>query len=199
MPSLDAVYPCLAREIIDDYGITSGIAIDVGTGPGHLGIEVARRTDLRVHLLDINPEAVRQAAQNAREAGVADRTVPVVMNVEEMGFPDNFADLVISRGSLWFWDNQSRGLREIQRVLKPGGVARVGGGLSRYLPDETREALVEERKNRMDDPAFARTRSESHCRRIAEEAGLKNYSLRFEDFTGRWIEIRKPATHTPAG
>ena len=32
-------------------------------------------------------------------------------------------DLVVSRGSIYFWEDQGRGLLEILRVLRPGGLA----------------------------------------------------------------------------
>ena len=62
-------------------------------------------------------------------------------DVHALPFRDNSFDLVISRGSIFFWRDQSTALREIVRVLKPGGYAFIGGGYGRLLPKEEWEKI----------------------------------------------------------
>jgi ubiquinone/menaquinone biosynthesis C-methylase UbiE len=109
-----------------------------------------------------------------------------------MEVEDNVADFVMSRGSLWFWDDQPQGLREIQRILKPGGVAVVGGGLGRYMPDTMRKRILGKiRKRLKKDNQTRPTLKELSV--PAAEAGLSNFRV-FDDGEGkggRWIEIKK--------
>ena len=46
-----------------------------------------------------------------------------------MDFPDEFADLIVSRGSYIFWEDLEKALLEIYRILAPGGKTYIGGGL----------------------------------------------------------------------
>jgi SAM-dependent methyltransferase len=123
------VYPYLAGQIIDKFGLYSGTCIDVGSGPGNLAIEIARITEMKVYSLDIQPEMSRLARNNIRQAGLSERITAVTADVCQMPFPQDWADLVVSRGSIFFWENQTAGCCEIFRVLKPGGVAYCGGGM----------------------------------------------------------------------
>jgi len=54
------VYPVLARQIVDDYGITTGICLDIGTGPGYLGLEIAKITKVIVYLADIDEKVLEE-------------------------------------------------------------------------------------------------------------------------------------------
>ena len=39
------IYPYLAEQMVEKYGITSGMCVDVGSGPGSLAIALARVTE----------------------------------------------------------------------------------------------------------------------------------------------------------
>jgi ubiquinone/menaquinone biosynthesis C-methylase UbiE len=53
----------------------------------------------------------------------------VKSDVHATPFPDNSFDLIVSRGSVFFWNDLPGALREISRILKPGGIIFCGGGL----------------------------------------------------------------------
>jgi len=54
-----------------------------------------------------------------------------------------FADLVVSRNSLFEWPDKMAGLREAYRILKHGGVAYMGGGFPRLMDPAALRPLVE--------------------------------------------------------
>ena len=137
------VYQSLAQQIIDDYGIVEGRCLDVGTGRGMMGLELGKRSSLQLYLLDVDGTVLSQAEKNCRLQMLADRTVVIKAAVEELPFIDNYFDLVVSRGSVFFWDDISLGLKEIFRVLKSAGVAFVGGGTSRYMTENEREEFFQ--------------------------------------------------------
>ena len=146
---------------------------------------------MKVYLVDIDPDAVKKSKKNAKKAGVNEQTVSRQMNVENIKFQDCFAHLIVSRGSFWFWDNKAKGLKEIYRVLKPGGIALIGGGLGRNLPEKYRKPLVEKRMNRKDDENWVKVRSKEFMKKKINEAGIDSYNLIYENDVCRWAEIRK--------
>jgi len=100
-------------------------------------------------MLDPNREAMTEGLDAAREKGIEDRLFAVVGVAEAMPFPDNSVDLVVSRGSIFFWDDPAQGLKEVHRVLRPGGKAYIGGGAGGGYPDWATEKLIQGRKDKM--------------------------------------------------
>jgi ubiquinone/menaquinone biosynthesis C-methylase UbiE len=194
---LAPVYPALARQILLDYRITFGRCLDVGGGGGYLAIELAQRSGLHVTVLDIDAEAIEIATRNIKEAVLEDRIDTVVADAAKMPLPDSSFELVISRGSFFFWDDKVGGLREVYRVLKPGGIGFVGGGFSRLLPREERAKIV--KSLCAQNPNWGKQQmSRLAAAKLLDKAGITNYSL-LRDAPpelpcpcGLWLEIHKP-------
>jgi ubiquinone/menaquinone biosynthesis C-methylase UbiE len=121
-------YPLIARQITDKYGITQGTCIDIGSGPASLAIALAEITELKIYALDISPEMQRIADTNIAEKKLESRILTMVADVHNIPFNDNSIDLVVSRGSIFFWEDRPAAFEEIYRILRPGGVAYCGGG-----------------------------------------------------------------------
>jgi SAM-dependent methyltransferase len=103
-----------------------GRVLEVGSGPGRLAAKLAELApEVRVIGIDITPEMVERANALAARSGVADRVAFQVGDVAALPFPDASFDVVASTLSLHHWRDPARGLAEIDRVLRPGGVALV--------------------------------------------------------------------------
>jgi len=188
------VYPALARQVVEDYGITEGTCVEVGGGAAMLSIELARITDLTVYDLDIDPWALRLGDALVDEAGLTGRVRTVEGDAQAMPFRDEFADLVVSRGSIFFWADQLAGILECHRILKPGGVAFVGGGFPRTLNPAIREPLVEAARERFlgdSPPPNGWRRIDEDLIERAREAGVVRIRLVEDPLIGWWVEIRK--------
>jgi ubiquinone/menaquinone biosynthesis C-methylase UbiE len=194
---LKPVYAALARQFVADFGIKDGICVDVGGGSGSLSLALAKTTDLTCYVVDLDPAAVRLCGIEADEAKLTGRVRALEGDAQNLPLRDNFANLVVSRGSIFFWQDQLQGLKEAYRILKPGGVAFVGCGVSRLLDAATRNPILAWRKetvtkgghksgwHKIDPDLVERCKS----------AGNKNVRMVHEpdsgDDYGYWIEIHK--------
>lgn len=133
---LSPVYGPLAEQLVKELGPGSrvGIGIDIGSGPGTLIIELCKRTKWHWINADINPHFFPYFLQQAEKHGFDGRVSAIVANAMALPFRDNYADVIVSRGSFWLWDDKLKAFGEIRRVLKPGGVAYIGRGFSENLP-----------------------------------------------------------------
>ena len=140
-------YPLTAARMLAECGgIRDGICIDVGCGPGHLDVELARRSNFKIVGLDIDPDMKPLFEKRAREAGLDDRLTFVVGDAQNMPFPDDHADVIVSRGTLIFIPDIAKCLREAERVLKPTGVAFLGG---RYVYTPQKHKISSEKLKRI--------------------------------------------------
>jgi len=104
-------------------GITGGDVLEVGPGPGYLGLEWMKSSkDSHLTGVEISPAMIRIAQKNAREYGFGDDKVCYVQgNAMKIPFSDRTFDAVFSNGSLHEWEMPERVFGEIYRVLKDGG------------------------------------------------------------------------------
>jgi len=112
----------METKAIIQSGITEGTALEVGPGPGYLGLEWLKHTNrTRLTGLDISSDMISVARRNAGEYGFTERTEFVESSGAIMPFDDNQFEASFSSGSLHEWAEVSKTLDEIWRVLKPGG------------------------------------------------------------------------------
>jgi ubiquinone/menaquinone biosynthesis C-methylase UbiE len=99
-----------------------GEAVDLGCGAGQLVLEMTQQAPgLHVTGIDLSEKMLADARQSTQQAGLEDRVNFRMGNVEEIPFPDQSLDLVISTVSLHHWTEPVKVLNEIDRILKPGG------------------------------------------------------------------------------
>jgi len=157
-------------------------------------------------LIDPNADALRRALDAARQRGVACRAVAVAGTAEAIPLPNESVDVVVSRGSFYFWKDRAQGLREIWRILRPGGRAMIGGGLGSTYPQWARQEFVRRRRESAKSPEaakeFAEARSPETFRRLAKEAGLPSFEVVGEGGLGAddpntgvgiWVRFTKEA------
>jgi ubiquinone/menaquinone biosynthesis C-methylase UbiE len=186
------LYPILARQLIERFNITSGVCIDIGSGTAALAIELARISNLTVYALDHADEIQNIAERKVIEAGMKKRVKITRADVLEMPFADNFADLIVSRGTVFFWKQLHMAFSEIYRVLKPGGNACIGSGSgSKKLKEEIIRKMLER------NPDFERNGKkrfnpevEKRIKDAVEKSIIPEYKA-VKDDTGFWIVFTK--------
>ena len=111
--------------------------LDVGTGTGVVAAAAAARVGAggRVVGVDISGAMLSRARQLAAARGLADRVDYRLMDAEALQLEDQSFDAVVSLFALLHVPDPLRALREMRRVLRPGGrlVVGVGSGAPRSL------------------------------------------------------------------
>ncbi len=111
------------QRAIDALAIESGDQIlDIGCGPGRSLAELAARAPSgRVVGVDPSDVMVASAARRNRQLIAAGRVGVAPAGVEALPFPDGSLDKALCVHVVYFWTDLDAALREIGRVLKPGG------------------------------------------------------------------------------
>lgn len=114
------------QEKVDDIlaaEINHGTALEVGCGPGYLGLEWMAQTATSTQLvgLDISKFMLERARLNAANYGVADRCRYDFGNALDLPYRSRTFDHAVSASSLHEWSDPVAVLSEIRRVLRPGG------------------------------------------------------------------------------
>ena len=166
--------------------VSCGQALDVGCGPGGLVIAMARRApELTVTGVDLAAEMVVQAEENARRAGVSERSRFRQGDAVRLPFADGAFDLVVSTLSLHHWSDPVAVLREIGRVTRPGGVFLVfdlrrdiSAPIYLFLWFIT-HVIVPSPLRRIGEPLGSRNASYTppEAAALAEQAGLRGWRV----------------------
>jgi ubiquinone/menaquinone biosynthesis C-methylase UbiE len=120
--------------------------LDVGTGPGYLLGHLARtRPDLDLWGLDHSYSMIRRGHGRQSLPGPTRGPRWIVADAQALPFPAGSFDQAVSTFSFHNWDRPVTGLREMQRVLGPGGRAWVYELRRETSPDEMRAFAQEER------------------------------------------------------
>jgi ubiquinone/menaquinone biosynthesis C-methylase UbiE len=116
---IESYYRPVAAEIVAN--LNEGTILDLGSGPGYLPIEIAKRSPaIKIVGVDLSRKLVEIARSNAATAGLEDRLTFQVGNAGRLEFADSFFDMVISTGMLHALKEPVAVLQEIHRVLKTG-------------------------------------------------------------------------------
>jgi ubiquinone/menaquinone biosynthesis C-methylase UbiE len=186
------VYKELAEEVVERYGITYGLCMDIGSGVGMFGIELAIKTKLEVLLIDAERNVLEKGLKNAEYLKVKNRVMAVQADAHSLPFRQNSFNLAVSRGAIPFFKNVTEVLREVFRVLTLGGVAFVGGGFPQRLPKKLWEEFESKRKQFFNSPEGRRylPLEKWKMEEWVKEARISGFKI-IRSELGRWIEIVK--------
>jgi SAM-dependent methyltransferase len=149
--------------------------LDCGCGPGSITADVAALVAPgEVVGIDLEPSQLEIARQRAAERGLANVRFEVG-SVYELPFPEASFDVAYAHTVIQHVREPVRALREMRRVLKPGGVVGVRDEDWGTFLWEPRDALVEQARSLLlrvwqhdgGDPYYPR-----HQRRLLREAGF---------------------------
>ncbi len=97
-------------------------ALDIGCGTGTLPAMLAASSlPVRAVGLDYSPAMCTVGEKKARETGLDDRLSFVAADSEHLPFPDGSFDVVSCSNSFHHYPHQETVVKEIRRILRPGG------------------------------------------------------------------------------
>ena len=153
--------------------------LDVGCGAGAALRELAERyPEAMLTGCDISPLAVETATALNKALVKSGRMRFLLCGVPDLPFNDGAFDTVFSIESLYFWPDQPAGLREIRRVLAPGGYFMTALEMVGGMMNERQLAIVEHLKMRCPNL--------DELRGLLLEAGFADVTAEFEP-EHRWL------------
>jgi ubiquinone/menaquinone biosynthesis C-methylase UbiE len=109
--------------------------LEIGFGNGRAAPDViGRAADVRYVGIDISPTMVDEANRFNAAFVAGGRARFHLAAAERMPFDDASFDRVFSTGVIHFWKDALGALREVHRVMRPGGLAVMGALDSRGAP-----------------------------------------------------------------
>ena len=113
-----------ARRILAETRKKPGFCLLLGAGDGRLGYQLARQSELVIHCVEPDAAKVAAARRGLDAAGLYGvRVVVHHGTVEQIAFPDYFADLIVAGDA-----GKALPAKELYRVLRPyGGRIHIAG------------------------------------------------------------------------
>jgi ubiquinone/menaquinone biosynthesis C-methylase UbiE len=142
----------LAGKVGNEMNITNGFLYDftintmqlrdneaileIGFGNGKFFDKIfSTAKDLKISGLDFSSEMVKLAKENNRSTSNTGKLTLRLGSSDKILFPDNSFDTIFCINVIYFWEQPEVHLKEIYRVLKPGGKF--------YTTIRTKESLVQ--------------------------------------------------------
>ncbi len=194
------IYPVIAEAMIKRSAKTHGDVLDFGCGGGHLGIEVIKQGSFdSLSFFDCEPRALELACQRAQEQGIqAQAYQGDACSVTPEVCGGRTFDLIVSRGSRPFWDDQKAAFTHIGTLLNPGGVAYIGGGMGNAkLAKEIGEKMKKIREAhggegpRLFDHSRSKALPDNEYVELLEGLGYI-VTIIHNDDEGRWVMFERP-------
>ncbi|MDR0854022.1 MAG: class I SAM-dependent methyltransferase [Clostridiales Family XIII bacterium] len=111
----------LGTEAILELG-TSDAVLDIGFGNGYMLNRLADRNSCHFYGIDISHDMLDVAKKRNKKHIEDGRMSLSLGSAEQTGLADGLIEKAYTINTVYFWSSLDAGLKEIWRVLRPGGV-----------------------------------------------------------------------------
>lgn len=134
-------------KTLKSAGLKPGLRVlEVGCGPGFFTIPAADIVGNEgvVYALDVHPRAIGRVQKKIQSKGIKNvRTM--LTNASDIGLPGQSIDLAFMFGLPYIIGGQINVIREIHRILKPGGILsykKTRGAEKKLIEDLRKQGLI---------------------------------------------------------
>jgi ubiquinone/menaquinone biosynthesis C-methylase UbiE len=142
--------------------------LDIATGGGHTALAFAPHVR-EVVAADLTPRMLAAAEAFVREQGAANVTFQLA-DAEALPLPDASFEIVTTRIAPHHFPNPHQYIREVARVLRPGGLFVLDDNMA---PDDQELDLFLNRFEQWRDPSHVRSHTVAEWSQWIEDAGLR--------------------------
>jgi ubiquinone/menaquinone biosynthesis C-methylase UbiE len=157
-------------QLVVEYAAPTGRerVLDIGTGAGHTALALARRVST-VALTDPVDAMLSTARRLFAEAGISNAEF-VRAAAEHLPFADSSFDIVTTRLAAHHFDDVALAMREVARVLRPGGIFIF---VDTVAPEDATSAAYQDEVETLRDPTHRRIYTERAWAAFIEQAGVR--------------------------
>ena len=138
----EEVYPYLAAHIYEVYGRSTGTVVEIGPFCGVIFELLKKRSGSSFLIGTFPPGMGRFFAGQAERQGLTGDVGIAETDPSLSALTNGSIDLAIFRGALFFPSLFRTDFRAIDRILRPAGMAFVGGGFGKYTPPSVINAIA---------------------------------------------------------
>lgn len=146
--------------------------LDMGCGAGHVSFLAAAHAG-QVTAYDLSEQMLELVAQTASQRGIMNLHIQQGY-AESLPFADNSFAVVVSRYSAHHWQDVPLALREVKRVLRPGGIFLL---LDIISPGHPLADIWLQTIEALRDPSHVRDYSSGEWLAMINHAGLITHSV----------------------
>jgi hypothetical protein len=185
----EPVYPYLANHIQEVYGRKNGVILEIGPFCGVVLALMAQGVGSKF-IIGAFPTGIELFFHNyVKKKGLAGEISVAETDQSLTNVQDNSIDLVIFRGALFFPSLFQVDYRAVNRVMKAGGVAMIGGGFGKLTPFEIIHPIADRSKELNLKIGKIEVTAEQVKEDIEARGALVDYQIVHEG--GLWVILNK--------
>jgi hypothetical protein len=185
----EPVYPYLAKHIQEIYGRKDGVILEIGPFCGVILALMAQGVGSEFITGAFPPGLEAFFHDYVKKKGLAKEINVIETDQSLTGIKENSIDLVIFRGALFFPSLFQVDYRAVNRVMKAGGVAMIGGGFGKLTPPEIIRPIADRSKELNLKIGKIEVTAEQVKGNIEASGALVDYQIVHEG--GLWVILNK--------
>jgi len=169
-------YHSIANVLLDGISVMDKTVLDVGCGTGAISFCTLERGAVKILGTDLSRTMVMACQKKVADIGLDDKLMEFKQcDAENLTIEDNSFDVILSSAVLGFLPNQLKAVKEMVRVVKPGGIVAIAVHGPRHYWEACNAALKSVGKRHMIGYRIEFwPRKETYVKKLLVKAGLQN-------------------------